>query len=165
MRQKNGEALMSTIILSNLNRAIDLAPDRVRTDSYVLRYYCWDKVGDIEKAYQDRMTVIQREPNNPKRATTYAWLAGELTKRGEYQQAMEYVNRSIVLAPDYALARAIRSLTYVGMGEWDEWEDELKAAIDLDPSITNMCTVQEMFDIVEKKRTAVSPIIQTNELR
>ncbi len=155
--QENSVELMPTVILSNLNRAIDLAPDRVLTDSYALRAHCWDKVGEDKKAFHDRMAVIQREPNNPKRAKIYAMLAGELSKQGENQLAMEYINRSILLAPDYAVARATRALIYVGMGAWDKWEEELQVAIELDPSVTNIVNLQEMYVISEERR-AVSVV-------
>ncbi|NLB66589.1 MAG: hypothetical protein GX803_08985 [Lentisphaerae bacterium] len=150
--REDREELLPTVILSNLNRAIDLAPDRVRTDSYALRAICFDSVGECDKAYHDRILVIQREPNNPKRAVVYESLATELAVRGEYSQAMEYVDRSIELAPDYAIARATRALLYIKLGEWDKWENELRIALELNPDITNIVSVQYIYDVAEKER-------------
>jgi tetratricopeptide (TPR) repeat protein len=150
--QVNSKELMPTVILSNLNCAIDLAPDRVRTDSYALRSYCWDKAGEDDKAFQDRMTFIQREPSNPKRAKVYGALAAKLAEHGEYQQAMEYVERSIELVPGNAATRATRALLYVDMGAWDKWEEELRVAIEIDSNVTNIATIPDIRNMVEKEK-------------
>jgi tetratricopeptide (TPR) repeat protein len=137
MHQENREELLATVILSNLNRAIDLAPDRVSADSYRLRAHCWDKVGEEERAFQDRMVVIERDPNNPNSAKPYAMIAGILHDREEYQQAREYIDRSIELVPDCPFSRGLRIMLYVDMGIMDQWEEDLRVLIELDPSLTN----------------------------
>ena len=151
MNRADRESLMPTDILNNLNQAIDLAPDRVRTDSYYLRALCWDRVGEEENAFQDRMVVIQREPDNPKSAKVYAALAGELGNRKDFQQATEYIERSIILDPGYAAARIVRALIFIDMGIMDKWEPEISMAIELDPGITNSVDIQEIRDRAEKK--------------
>ncbi len=65
---------------------------------------------------------------------------------------MEYVDRSIELAPDYAIARATRALLYIKLGEWDKWENELRIALELNPDITNIVSVQYIYDVAEKER-------------
>ena len=151
MNRADRESLMPFDILNNLNQAIDLAPDQVRTDSYYLRALCWNRVGEEEKAFQDRMVVIQREPDNPKSAKVYAALAGELGKRKDFQQATEYIERSIKLDPGYAAARIVRALIYIDMGIMDKWEPEISMAIELDPGITNSVDIREIRNRAEKK--------------
>ena len=151
MNRADRESLLPTDILNNLNQAINLAPDRARTDSYYLRALCWDKVGEHEKAFQDRMVVIQREPNNPKSAKVYAALAAVLGERKEYQQAMGYIERSIELDPNYAASRVTRAMLYINNGIMDKWEADLSTAIELDPGITNCVDFQLIRDNAGKK--------------
>ena len=97
------------------------------------------------------MVVIQREPDNPKSAKVYAALAGELGKRKDFQQATEYIERSIKLDPGYAAARIVRALIYIDMGIMDKWEPEISMAIELDPGITNSVDIREIRNRAEKK--------------
>ena len=150
MHQDNRNELMSTAILSNLNRAIEMAPERVRTDSYSLRAHCWNMVGDDERAMHDRLLVIEREPSNPASAKVYMILANSLGERKEYEKALEYIDMAIELDPNYAAGRATRALIYACMGMQDKWEEELNIAVAMDPHITNILNRQKLLDLIEK---------------
>lgn len=147
MSEPNREELMPTVILSNLNRAIELAPDLVRTDSYKLRAHCWDRTGEPEKAIQDNMIVVEREPDNPKSAKTYCVLAAVWGERKELQKALEFVNRSIELDPEYSGARATRAAIYRDLGMLDAAKEDLRLAIDYDPQITNIINPVTFFTV------------------
>lgn len=171
MSEPNREELMPTVILSHLNRAIELAPDLVRTDSYALRAHCWDRAGEQEKAIQDNMIVVEREPNNPKSAKTYCILAAVWGERKELQKALEFVNKSIELDPEYSGARATRAAIYRDLGMLDAAKEDLRLAIEYDPQITNIINTVNYFTVEEPvpekekekgsvpKRKGVSPVI------
>jgi len=138
-------------IIVNLNKAIELAPHRVSTESYYIRSICWYSIGEYDRANQDRMVIFKREPNNPERVPVYVAIAGELAVKGKYQEAMKYIERSIKLAPNYAPSRATRALLYINMGMYDKWEEEIRNAIELDANITNTIDVKLIRHVAERK--------------
>ena len=136
-----------TVLLSNLNLAIQLAPDKVHTESYNLRAICWGMIGDMENARRDYMTVIAQDPNNPKYAPTYCALANIMTMESNHIKALEYVNQSIALDPNYGMAHYMKTMIYSRMGMIEEAKEELRLAIELDPQVTNAIHASEFITI------------------
>ena len=163
MSEPNREELMPTVILSHLNRAIELAPDRVRTDSYSLRALCWNLAGNKEMAIRDWTTVVEREPGNPKYVEDVTILAAEWGERKESSKAAEYAGRALSLDPDYAVARVVRAAAYRDMGMLDEAKEELRIGIELDPHMTNVINLPDFFEKGSEKGSPVRGSGQTEK--
>ena len=146
MCETNMEELMPTLILSNLNRAIQLKPDDVRVESYILRAHCWDMIGEREKAIRDWKMSIDREPNNPTNVNTYCILASIDGEKKDLPIALDYINRSIALDPEYSVAHCTRAAIYRDMGLIEDAKNELNLALELDPQITNSIDIPEFFN-------------------
>lgn len=125
-------------IFRNVDRAIQLAPDGVRAETYMLRGHCWARMGDAEKALKDWTTAIERDPANRSMAEAYCARAIYWGKNKDYSRALEEVNRAIALNPKYAFARCVRAATYKDLGMPQQAQEELRLALDLLPSLTNV---------------------------
>lgn len=145
--ETNQGAPSPAVLLSNLNLAIQLAPDKVHAESYYLRGLCWGMTGDKENELRDYLIVIEKDPNNPKYASTYCILAGTMIETSNHIKALEYVNQSIALDPNYGMAHYMKTMIYSRMGMIEEAKEELRRAIELDPQVTNTINTSEFISI------------------
>lgn len=145
----NRSELMPTVILSNLNRAVELAPDRVSVESYILRGTCWSSAGDSEKAFRDWTLAILRDPTNPAIVEAYCGRASYWGLRKQPQKALEEINHAIAFSesPNLGFARVIRASAYRDMGMYEAASNEYYQAIELNPNLTNWVSQQEFFNI------------------
>lgn len=149
--QTNSAELMPTVILSNLNRAVELAPDLVSVNSYVIRGNCWSSAGDNERAYQDWTLAIERNPTNPVVFEAYTGRATYWGLRNQPQKALEEADRALALSPspeddNVGFARIIRASAYQDLGMHEAASNEYQQAIELYPDLTNYYTYHEFIE-------------------
>lgn len=144
--------LMTNAILDNLNKAINMAPDLVRIESYLLRAQCWLIAEENIKAYDDWTVVIERSPMNTLAARAYCGRAVYLGQQKEYQEALSDIDQAIYLYPYSSLARAVRAILLKDMGMHEKAKDEMTAAIGLNPNVTNGFDYCEFVDAVTSEK-------------
>ncbi len=148
--QPNGNDLMTNAILENIDKAISLAPNRLRVEAFVLRGNCWARMGEKEKAFHDWSVAIEREPTNENVAEAFCGRAIFWGDHNEFQKALSDVNRAIVLSSDYVLARMVRATVYKELGMYEEAKNEMRIAIDLKPNCTNYINHNEFTEEVDQ---------------
>ena len=150
--QRSSYDLMTNAILENLNKAIDLAPDRVCVDSYILRSQCWLVAGEVNKAFDDWTVAIERDPTNIHAAKAYCGRAVYYGRQKEFQKALSDINQAIILMPNYALAHAVRAIVYKDMGMYEKAKNEMVMAIGMNPNITGCFNCCEFNDAITARK-------------
>ena len=76
--------------------------------------------------------AARKAPRNPRALNNFGW---ELRNRGDYQGALDRLNRAIELYPRYADAYNNRAYTYASMKRFDEAFDDCNKAIEFKPDL------------------------------
>ena len=109
----------TTMILSNLNIAIELAP-LTASQSYYLRGIISDRLGSSDLAIKDYSTVISISPTNPDTFYSYVERAILYGKQSNYVSAINDAQRAAKLYPNKYTPYLIMAKAYHDMGELGE---------------------------------------------
>lgn len=109
----------TTMILSNLNIAIELAP-LTASHSYYLRGVISDRHGSSDMAIKDYSTVISISPTNPDTFYSYVERAILYGKQSNYVSAINDAKRAAKLYPKKYLPYLVMAKAYHDMGELGE---------------------------------------------
>ena len=93
---------------------------------------------DLSVKYLEDAIVV-----TPNTAHVYADLARTFISKEEYQRAVDTLNRTLKLDPEYAVTRSLTADAYQGLEQWDLAMAEYVKAIELDPSYLSADTRAE----------------------
>jgi len=167
---KNVESLtaLATIILERgeIDESIKLANKALKMDSkyskiYVVLARAYYLKGDYEKSlrsatlglkYQDRLSlrIIKAE---------------SLRKLGKYDEALEEINRVIERKKDYARAYIIRSLIFMDKKDYENAENDLNKAREIEESFELYTSYARLYEAKEDKRMCVNSLKRALEFR
>lgn len=145
-RHNNDNSVLTNAILFNINRAIELGPDRVCVASYLLRAECWAAAGKVQKAVDDWSVAIDRDPTNRYVSKAFCGRAVFYGQQKKYSEALSDINQAVNLSSNYVLARAARATIYKDMGMYEEAKSEMDIAVRLNADITNYINYNEFCD-------------------
>lgn len=127
------------------NTAIDLKKSRPIA-AYKLRAYCYDKLGQWQKALSDYEKVIELNPDDhaalQAQVPVHFLLGRELFTQGQYQMAKDKANAAIRLNNSYAKAYSLRADCNRRMGNWQAALEDYHKAVEIDPYDRLACQAQ-----------------------
>lgn len=95
-----------------------------------------EALGRWDEAINDYRTVLDKQPTDP---VPWNNLGNAHAGKGEWQQAAEYYGKAASMSPEYAFARANKSLALYQLGQTTEAMREMRSA--LCPKIHSMCVL------------------------
>lgn len=104
-------------------------PDALTLNNYA--YSLADRNKDLEKAKKLSLQALETEPDNYSFLDTYGWICYKL---GNYQEALEYLKKSLALGQENPETLEHIGTVYSDMGKADEALQYFSKAIRLDPS-------------------------------
>jgi tetratricopeptide (TPR) repeat protein len=111
--------------------------------SYNDRGAIYFQKGDFAHALDDITKVISFRPDSPRVADSYAIRAMLLRRMGEPTRGLADADRSIELVPRSALALFVRAKIYEALGRKEEAAVDLRAALAIDPTISDQVEIME----------------------
>ena len=107
------------------NKTLEYEPDHVEALLHRGMIYCYNKNEQL-KAIADFKRVIEYNPKHPDGLLN---IAVSFYKNQQYQKALEYANRSVMIQPDFGKPYYIRSLIYQALGQIAESQLDKNQAI------------------------------------
>ena len=114
--------------LQYYTRAIEL--NAAYHEAYIRRGNIYMDQDKLDLAYSDYEKAISLKPNN---YVTLASMGGLLGKKGQYDSALYYLDRSIKLNPEYYLAYKNRAITHMQLNQNEAAIQDLKKVLHYQP--------------------------------
>lgn len=137
---RNGDSMN---MLSNLNTAIQLNPERVAVVSYILRGSILEEQGEIMGAVRDYSTAIQRAPDGSESVQAYVKRAYIYGSQSNYSASLKDANKAISIHPAEMRAYLVKALVNKDMGNSERALEYIDIAIQLEPDNKILWDVKE----------------------
>jgi len=118
--------------LSILQRMIDFNPNNA--DGHALLGGCLNFMGRPQEGLVELEAAVRLNPHHP--PWYYQLLGRSYLMLGRHREAVDVLQRTIDLTPEYAIGRALLAATYVAMDRLEDAHSEVAKIRDMSPDFT-----------------------------
>jgi TolB-like protein/Tfp pilus assembly protein PilF len=120
-------------VKSSIDRALALAPDLAEAHLALGYYHYWG-YRHYDEATEQFERALQLAPSNVQGLTALGFIH---RRKGEWPQALAFLEKAIQIAPRDALTVGEYGLTHTLLRRYSEAEQQLTHALAIDPDVTN----------------------------
>ena len=130
-----------------LKRSLELNPNlHIAYSNLIPTYAFQGKFSEAENAFKKAMSVSQ---NDPDRFTNYLGIMNAYFSNKDYEQCINFANKSIILQPNFYGGHFIKASALGNLNKIKESKEALKKAIEIMPRLTISSTLRN--PMYEKK--------------